>query len=70
MLANNCPDGAYDIEVSLDGTVWAELSTVTKVTAEPLFIDFTNVSARYFRLLGPSSLAAASITAMLVNHYS
>jgi hypothetical protein len=70
MLSNDCPDGGYDIEVSLDGAIWAELSTVTKVSSEPLFIDFTNVTARYFRLLGPGDLTGTTITAMLVSQYS
>ena len=70
MMENTCPDGSYSIEVSLDSYVWAEQATVTKVASEPFFIDFTNVSARYFRLVGPSDLTGAVVKAQIFSQYS
>ena len=71
MVNNTTPAKEYNIEVSLEGTVWAVTSTVTKVADTPLFIDLTNLSAKYVRLKATDDLtiAGANLTASLVAQY-
>jgi len=72
MVNNTSPSKDYNIQVSLEGTVWATTATVTKVASAPLFIDLTNLTSNYVRLASSdgSSVSGVNLTVTVVGHYS
>ena len=71
MLDANTPAGNYDIEVSLDGTVWAVQSTITVTLSTPFFIDMTNLTTRFMRVKSASAadMGGTGVTVMIARQY-
>ena len=68
MLNNNFPSGDFYVDISLDATVWAEMTQLTKNEGEPNFIDLTGVSARFIRVRHSGvNLPALSAKAFIVD---